>query len=280
MLVATRDPMPPHGRPDAAISRAAHGARIGGFMFVLQLTGSLLAIPVGLASAYSIYRANFSPETTCQSLRNNIIGMIDKQIDATTRRMLVRKDVEMFEKTCGSVDPDAEAAFKSLLASDAAPALRPATAAFDSMPAPEWRKAETAKPLKESKGKDAKEQKEPERVVARIEAHETSPDARWLNAVRSALTAHETERAAQQATVKPLAAPVSLRNEATMDPPIQIAPDLPPPSSIAAPAAAAARPNDHPVPPAAIPDKEPEPATTGSLPPRTSWLDHLPLVGR
>ena len=61
------------------------------FMTVLQLAGSLLAIPVGLASAYSMYRANFSVETTCQSLRSNIVGMIDKQIDAGTRRMLARR---------------------------------------------------------------------------------------------------------------------------------------------------------------------------------------------
>ena len=85
---------------------------------MLQVVGSLLAIPVGLASGYSIYRANFSVETTCQSLRANIVSMIDKSVDAGTRRMLVRRDVETFEQTCGTVDPDATAAFKALLAAD------------------------------------------------------------------------------------------------------------------------------------------------------------------
>lgn len=82
----------------------------------VQIIGSLLAVPLGLASGYSIYRANFSPETTCQTLRTNIIGMLDKSVDPTTRRMLVRRDVESFERNCGSVDPDAHAAFKTLLA--------------------------------------------------------------------------------------------------------------------------------------------------------------------
>ncbi|MBI1202720.1 MAG: hypothetical protein GC182_09435 [Rhodopseudomonas sp.] len=82
----------------------------------VQIAGSLLAVPLGLASGYSIYRANFSPETTCQTLRTNIIGMLDKSVDPTTRRMLVRRDVESFERNCGSVDPDAHAAFKTLLA--------------------------------------------------------------------------------------------------------------------------------------------------------------------
>ena len=61
---------------------------------MLQVVGSLLAIPVGLASAYSIYRANFSADTTCQTLRANIVSMLDKSVDAGTRRMLVRRDVE------------------------------------------------------------------------------------------------------------------------------------------------------------------------------------------
>ena len=61
MLVATRDPVHPHA-PDAS----AHShSRVGRWVSILQLAGSLLAIPVGLASGYSIYRANFSPETTC-----------------------------------------------------------------------------------------------------------------------------------------------------------------------------------------------------------------------
>ena len=44
--------------------------------------------------------------------------MLDKNVDAHTRHMLARHDVEAFEKTCANVDPDATAAFKSLLSAD------------------------------------------------------------------------------------------------------------------------------------------------------------------
>src|SRR3974390_886532 len=79
MLVATRDPMPQHGQHNASVqaSAAHHGSRMGRVMLVLQLAGSFLAIPVGLASGYSIYRANFSPEITRQTPRTKIASMID-----------------------------------------------------------------------------------------------------------------------------------------------------------------------------------------------------------
>src|ERR1039458_753314 len=130
MLVARRDPFHP-GAHDAATSQGAdvsgRGApRLARTVSMLQVVGSLLAIPVGLASGYSIYRANFSVDTTCQGLRANIVSMIDKSVDAGTRRMLVRRDIETFEHTCGAIDPDATAAFKALLAADkaAAPVAR------------------------------------------------------------------------------------------------------------------------------------------------------------
>lgn len=130
MLVARREPMlhsgaqdpgwpPRHERAPGMVPRAAR------FMTVVQVAGSLVALPAGLATAYSIYRANFSVETTCQNLRTDIVSLIDKKIDAATRRILVRRDVEAFEKTCSGVDPDAGRAFKALLAADKAPAVTP-----------------------------------------------------------------------------------------------------------------------------------------------------------
>ena len=118
MLVARRDPFHP-GAHDASFSHGADVAgggapRLARTVSMLQVVGSLLAIPVGLASGYSIYRANFSVDTTCQGLRANIVSMIDKSVDAGTRRMLVSRDVERFEHTCGATDPDATAAFKAL----------------------------------------------------------------------------------------------------------------------------------------------------------------------
>ena len=41
--------------------------------------------------------------------------MLDKSTDASTLRMLVRRDVVTFETSCGAVDPDAVKAFKALL---------------------------------------------------------------------------------------------------------------------------------------------------------------------
>ena len=96
MLVASRDPPLYSGAHEVShISghHAAHAPHATRFMTALQLIGSVLAIPVGLASGYSIYHANFSPEARCQSLRANIISMLDKSADASTLRMLVRRDV-------------------------------------------------------------------------------------------------------------------------------------------------------------------------------------------
>ena len=95
--------------------RPLRASKLTRFVTAIQLVGSLLAVPIGIASAYSFYRANFSPDTTCQNLRSGIVAMLDKSVDAATRRILVRRDVEAFEKACGTVDPDATAAFKTLL---------------------------------------------------------------------------------------------------------------------------------------------------------------------
>ena len=131
----------------------------------IAVIGSLLAIPVGLGSAYSIYRANFSVETTCQSLRADIISMIDKRVDAGTRRILARRDVEKFEQSCGAIDPDATAAFKTLLAND-----KPATAAA----------APVAAPVPAAPAKD---------VARKVEPHPRTagkmPDAAWPGTERA-----------------------------------------------------------------------------------------------
>src|SRR6185503_18307322 len=82
---------------------------------------------------YSVYHSSFTVEARCETLRANIVGLLDKSADATTLRMLVKRDVTTFEDTCGAVDPDAVKAFKHLLAARTAPApqvapVAPATA--------------------------------------------------------------------------------------------------------------------------------------------------------
>jgi hypothetical protein len=291
MLVATRDPVHPRGQPDASVhAPAARGSRIGHWVSVIQLTGSLLAIPVGLASGYSIYRANFSPETTCTNLRASIVAMIDKQIDASTRRMLVRRDVEEFERTCGNVDPDAKAAFKSLLDSEPVstasipPKAVPAVVKPLALPAQEWKKPEPAQAAKPQpkETKDVKEAREP----AAHPPADAASDARWLDAVRHALTAREAERAATEASVKPLVPPAPARTAPVAEAvaPVTVAPALPPPATLnTAPVPAAMREADHPVPPGSIPvgAADGETLTAASAPAQTSsWTDHIPFFGK
>ncbi|MFA6265105.1 MAG: hypothetical protein WC670_05235 [Pseudolabrys sp.] len=99
------------------------------FISGFQAISTLIGVPLALASGYSLYRTNFAPDATCSNLRASIVSMLDKNVDAATRRMLVKRDIEAFEQSCGAVDPDAHAAFKSLLAVDKAVAAVPAAKA-------------------------------------------------------------------------------------------------------------------------------------------------------
>jgi hypothetical protein len=208
MLVAKRDPFHA-GAHDVPVADAPLGAPTGGAvtrfartMSILQMVGTLLAVPLGLGSAYSMYRANFSTETTCQSLRSNIVSMLDKSVDASTRHMLVRRDVVAFEQSCGAVDPDATAAFKALLAADqkAAPPASAWVQPAESKPKEVARKAE---PRAEAKAEVKTEAKSEAKIEAKSEAKPETKvasrdpavsDAAWLAAVRGALTAHVAER--------------------------------------------------------------------------------------
>jgi hypothetical protein len=224
---------PPHHGPHIGTSDvAAHKARAGGLTRMVssvQIIGSLLAVPLGLASGYSMYKANFAADTTCQNLRAGIVAMLDKNVDAATRRMLVRRDITIFEETCGGFDPDAHAAFKTLLAVPSAPVANAAAPKLRSaLPATEVAgkaepkvepkveaKAEKAEPKVEAKAEAKSESKtaskpEPRRAVAEktpavvpapaslesIEREAAVSDTRWLAAVRSALVTNNTEIAA------------------------------------------------------------------------------------
>jgi hypothetical protein len=298
MLVARRDPFHP-GAHDAAYTQDAAGGgapRFARTVSMLQVVGSLLAIPVGLASAYSIYRANFSVETTCQALRANIVSMIDKSVDASTRHMLVRHDVERFEQSCGAIDPDATAAFKTLLAGDkpAAPVARH----VDAAPKEPVRKAEPHPPAIAKLPVAA-----PPSVAATATPRDPAvSDAQWVDAVRQALLTHHPERPAAAAAKAPVA-PEAIQSqwpgqrEAALPPSVPapatsapspvvppaaaaVAPALPPAASVAAPAVPRVDP-EHPVPPAAIPD--PEEAAAAKPEPHQSrigrWIARVPLLG-
>jgi hypothetical protein len=283
MLVARRDPPLYSGAHEASnISghHAAHAPHATRFMTALQVIGSVLAIPVGLASGYSIYHANFSPEAHCQSLRANIISMLDKSADASTLRMLVRRDVADFERSCGSVDPDAVAAFQTLLAAGPARAAAPAQAAPLPAPPP---KAAAAKPAPV---------KSTQAVVAKpVRRDAAASDANWLAAVRQALV-HAPEKRPELAAApvrKPAPPPRALgelRAPATASaaPANMSAPALPP----AAPVAAVPQPvpdDAHPVPPGSIPEPVPSTTLAEAAPARahtgfTGLIAQIPLLGR
>jgi hypothetical protein len=305
MLVASRDP----SHPVAHDVSTSHGiaSRFGRAMGAVQIIGTLLAIPVGIGSAITMYRANFSVETTCQSLRGNIVAMLDKSVDATARHMLVRRDVETFEGLCRTVDPDATAAFKALLAADksAAPVAPAAARRIEPKPETVTRKAE---PRLDAVTKEAPVKSS----VAASGAASTQGDASdviWVDAVRRALATPATDAPpvdVQVTAAKPLMptelakpAPVTQlppalasvsrdvrRADEARTPTMTIA--APPPT--AAPALPPATPlsivpvrpaeDGHPVPPESIPDTVPVTKAESHAPSRLGALAaRIPLVG-
>jgi len=313
MLVARRDPFHPGAHDVTPAPGGAGAPRLARAMSALQIAGTLLAIPVGLGSAYSMYRANFSVEATCQNLRVNIVTMLDKSVDPGTRHMLVRRDVEAFEHACGTVDPDATAAFKALLASDNR-ATPVAVRVAEPAPKQAERKAEAKIETKIEAKSELKS--EPHPVVAAkppalspASAPVTEPvrqdaaasDAAWLSAVRHALVTHTADTAPVAAASAPQAlVPHSLAREIAQpkdrpkdqpkDQPLELrapaaalatpVPALPPATTVATTPAPQAD-DGHPVPPGSIPDA---PANTGKVdqPARSrlgSIAAQIPLVG-
>jgi hypothetical protein len=300
MLVAKRDPFHNGAQggsfhPIAGHEAPARAPRLARAMSAVQIAGALLAIPVGLGSAYSMYRANFSVETTCQSLRANIVTVLDKQVDASARHRLVRRDVEEFERSCGGVCPDATAAFKDLLAAERKPvpvvatSVRPAEKPAEIVAAKTEPRAEAAAKIKAANVAVAKTESEPVQREA-----QPSNDAVWLAAVRHALVTHPAqpaaiqERAAAQVAepaapvVQPLAREARPLGELRIQPATTATPAPLPPlpaptwvTSTVAPTADAG----HPVPPGSIPvvtsaPKEPEPRSRfGEL------VAQIPLLG-
>jgi len=300
MLVARRDP-PFHTDADdvtpvnSGVYSVGKASGFTRFVTAIQMVGSLLAVPVGIASAYSFYRANFSPEITCQSLRSGIVAMLDKSVDAATRRILVRRDVEAFERTCAAVDPDATAAFKALLAvgKTAAPVAAASTTS-------KVQHGETAskEPVRKAEPRPQVPTKQPAITAVPVVVESTRRDAgisdtQWLDAVRQALATHKEGTPAPEAA-KPQSAPVPTMRPASHEAVLSlsaatastpaVAPALPPAIPITSPPAAQAR-DDHPVPPESIPDA----ASMGSIDSARphehdrsrigKWISAIPLLG-
>jgi len=319
MLVARREPpfhADPHnpGPVNPGVYAAAKASKLTRFVTAIQLVGSLLAVPIGIASAYSFYRANFSPDTTCQNLRSGIIAMLDKSVDAATRRILVRRDVEAFEKSCGTVDPDATAAFKTLLNDEKAPH---AAAVATAPTAPKVQHVETPakEPVRKVEPRPQTVAKQPAASsaaspTASVEAEPVRRDSavsdtQWLDAVRQALVTHKQDVHAPEPTkvspatepaTKPVSHEAALPTTPAPAPPapvvapaapvVPVAPALPAPISIAPPPPAQQADVDHPVPPGAIPDSMPAIEKADAAKPDEpghsrirKWISEIPLLG-
>jgi hypothetical protein len=77
----------------------------------LNVCGILLAVPASAAGLYTTYRANFSSEVTCRTLRSSILRALETDLPFAARHALVRKDVAEFEQSCAPGDPEG---FKAL----------------------------------------------------------------------------------------------------------------------------------------------------------------------
>ena len=78
---------------------------------VLQIAGAALGIPAAAAGSFAAYQNYFSTDATCQKLRTNIVATMERSVAPETKRTLLRKDVNEFDKLCGDGDPDARTIF-------------------------------------------------------------------------------------------------------------------------------------------------------------------------
>ena len=82
---------------------------------LMQMTGAALAIPAAAAGTFAAYQNYFSTDVTCQKLRNDIMGILERNVAPDTKRSLLKKDVTEFDKLCGEGDPDARAIFQAAM---------------------------------------------------------------------------------------------------------------------------------------------------------------------
>jgi hypothetical protein len=64
---------------------------------LLQITGAALGIPAAAAGTFAAYQSYFSTDVTCQKLRNDIIGIMERNVPPETKRSLLKKEVTEFD---------------------------------------------------------------------------------------------------------------------------------------------------------------------------------------
>jgi len=109
-----------------------------GWHRMLQITGAMLGVPAAAAGTFAAYQSYFSTDVTCQKLRNDIIGIMERNVAPETKRSLLKKDVMEFDKLCGEGDPDARTIFQAAMAEHPAEAAHATAEAGVSPQRPQW----------------------------------------------------------------------------------------------------------------------------------------------
>jgi hypothetical protein len=95
---------------------------------LLQIAGATLGIPAAAAGTFAAYQSYFSTEVTCHKLRNEIVGIMERNVAPETKRSLLKKDVAEFDKLCGDGDPEARVIFRAAMSEHPAEATHAAAA--------------------------------------------------------------------------------------------------------------------------------------------------------
>jgi hypothetical protein len=109
-----------------------------GWHRMLQITGAMLGVPAAAAGTFAAYQSYFSTDVTCQKLRNDIIGIMERNVAPETKRNLLKKDVMEFDKLCGEGDPDARTILQAAMAEHPAEAAHATAEAGVSPQRPQW----------------------------------------------------------------------------------------------------------------------------------------------
>jgi hypothetical protein len=109
-----------------------------GWHRMLQITGAALGVPAAAVGTFAAYQSYFSTDVTCQKLRNDIIGIMERNVAPETKRSLLKKEVVEFDKLCGEGDPDARIIFQAALAEHPAEAPHAAADVGPSPRQPQW----------------------------------------------------------------------------------------------------------------------------------------------
>jgi hypothetical protein len=95
-----------------------------GWHRMLQIAGAALGVPAAAAGTFAAYQSYFSTDVSCQKLRNDIIGIMERNVAPEIKRSLLKKEVAEFDKLCGEADPDARMIFQAAMTEHPAEATR------------------------------------------------------------------------------------------------------------------------------------------------------------